>query len=371
MGLGRAAGDLNAQAMTIDQVIRLLRRSIPDKASTEAALARLEAIVQPIDWPSPETSFDDDLLTCSTVLFLQPARAVRAKHALRIALGGENFELLVGFLTFIRSAHCWTLMHPELAIEDDLNELLREHEELAHMLMVDKEAGQCEMGQRLFDELKSLRDLNERQELEKAKRALEESGRQKDLLMKEVDHRVKNSLQIVSSLLHLQAKAAGPAANQFYSAAARVGAIAAVHQQLHQYDEVGTVVLDRYIVDLCKQITAASSSPDRAWPLVVNADPLTISTDVAVPLALVVNELITNAIQHSRPAGESTLTAFRLVSLTKAMALPPAHLQIAWALDISGWVLELSRRSRVKSMRLSRGNVWRPVTRSQLRSLVA
>jgi two-component sensor histidine kinase len=305
LGLGRAAGDPNAEAMTIDQVVRLLQRSLPTEERTSAALARLEAITEPIDWPSPETSYDDDLLTSATVLFLQPARAVRAKYALRIALGGEKFELLVGFLTFIRSAHYWTLMHPELALEDDVKALLREHEELAQMLMVDTEAGQCEMGPRLFDELASLRDLNERQELEKAKRALEESGRQKDLLMKEVDHRVKNSLQIVSSLLYLQAKKAGPAASQFNNAAARVAAIAAVHQQLHKYDDVGTVVLDRYIIDLCRQITAASSSPDRAWLLVVDADPLTIPTDIAVPLALIVNELITNAIQHSRPQDES------------------------------------------------------------------
>ena len=291
--------------MTINQVVRLLQRSLPTEERTSAALARLEAITEPIDWPSPETSYDDDLLTSATVLFLQPARAVRAKYALRIALGGEKFELLVGFLTFIRSAHYWTLMHPELALEDDVKALLREHEELAQMLMVDTEAGQCEMGPRLFDELASLRDLNERQELEKAKRALEESGRQKDLLMKEVDHRVKNSLQIVSSLLYLQAKKAGPAASQFNNAAARVAAIAAVHQQLHKYDDVGTVVLDRYIVDLCRQITAASSSPDRAWSLVVDADPLTIPTDMAVALALIVNELITNAIQHSRPQDES------------------------------------------------------------------
>ena len=305
LGLGRAAGDPNAEAMTINQVVRLLQRSLPTEERTSAALARLEAITEPIDWPSPETSYDDDLLTSATVLFLQPARAVRAKYALRIALGGEKFELLVGFLTFIRSAHYWTLMHPELALEDDVKALLREHEELAQMLMVDTEAGQCEMGPRLFDELASLRDLNERQELEKAKRALEESGRQKDLLMKEVDHRVKNSLQIVSSLLYLQAKKAGPAASQFNNAAARVAAIAAVHQQLHKYDDVGTVVLDRYIIDLCRQITAASSSPDRAWLLVVDADPLTIPTDIAVPLALIVNELITNAIQHSRPQDES------------------------------------------------------------------
>jgi two-component sensor histidine kinase len=64
------------------------------------------------------------------------------------------------------------------------------------------------------------------------------------------------------------------------------------------------VALDRYLIDLCQQITAASSSPDRMWRLVVDGNALTISTDVAVPLALIVNELITNAIQHSRPVGE-------------------------------------------------------------------
>jgi two-component sensor histidine kinase len=305
LGLGRAAGDPNAHPMTINQVIRLLQRPVPTEERTSAALARLEAVTESMDWPAPETSFDDDLLTAATVLFLQPARAVRAKHALRIALGGEKFELLVGFLTFVRSAHYWTLMHPELALEDDVKALLREHEELARMLLEDAEAGHCEMGTRLFEELESLRDLNERQELEKAKRALEESGRQKDLLLKEVNHRVKNSLQIVSSLLHLQARTAGAAASQFHGAAARVAAIAIVHQQLHQYDDVGTVALDRYLIDLCRAITNASSGPDRAWPLVVNADPLIISTDDAVPLGLIANELITNAIQHSRPLGES------------------------------------------------------------------
>jgi two-component sensor histidine kinase len=305
LGLGRAAGDSNAQPMTIGQVIRLLQRPLPAAEHTDAALARLEAIAEPIDWPSPETSYDDDLLTSATALFLQPARAARAKHALRIALGGEKFELLVAFLTFVRSAHYWTLMHPELAPEDDMKALLREHEELARMLLEDTEAGHCEMGARLFDELQSLRELNERQELEVAKRALEESGRHKDLLMKEVDHRVKNSLQIVSSLLHLQAKTAGAAAKQFHNAAARVTAIAAVHRQLHRYDNVGTVALDQYLIDLTREIATASSGPDPSWSLVVDADPIVISTDVAVPLALIVNELIINAIQHSRPNGKT------------------------------------------------------------------
>jgi two-component sensor histidine kinase len=239
----------------------------------------------------------------ATILFLQPARAKAAKRALRIALGGEKFELLVGLLTFIRSAHYWTLMHPELVLEDDLTELLRQHEELAGLLCQDREAGHYEMGARLFEELESLRELNERQALDKARQALELKDRQKDLMLKEVDHRIKNSLLIVSSLLHLQAKGAGAAEAQFHKAAARISAIAAVHQQLHKSDYVGTVQLDEYLTNLCHEIANASGSSDCAWRLVVDAVPLTIANDIAVPLALIVNELLTNAIQHSRPMG--------------------------------------------------------------------
>jgi two-component sensor histidine kinase len=302
LGLGRSAGDPDAPVMTIAQVVHLLQRPIPSDEHVAAALARLEAVAEPIDWPLPETSYDEDLLTSATVLFLQPARANRAKRALRTALGDEKFELLVGFLTFIRSAHYWTLMHPELAFEDDIKELLREHEELAKLLLEDSDAGRCEMGARLFEELVSLRELNEREGLEKAKRALEESGRQKDLLMKEADHRIKNSLQIVSSLLSMHANTAGAAAGQFHNAATRVAAIAAVHRQLHRSDDVETVALDKYLVNLCREITTASSSTDQAWTLAVDADPLAIHTDLAMPVGLIVNELVTNAIQHSRPS---------------------------------------------------------------------
>jgi two-component sensor histidine kinase len=156
------------------------------------------------------------------------------------------------------------------------------------------------MGTRLFEELELLRDLNERQELQAAKRALEESGRQKDLLIKVVHHRVKNSLQIVSSLLLLQAKTAGAAAGQFHAAAARVAAIATVHEQLHKLDDIGMVALDCFLADLCQAIATASSSSDRPWSLMVEADPLVIPSDIAMPLGLIVNELITNAIKHSQ-----------------------------------------------------------------------
>src|ERR1700685_858962 len=85
LGLGRASGDGQAPKMTISQVIRLLQQPVPDEERTSAALARLEAIAEPIDWPQPETSYDEDLLKSGTVLFLLQARAVRVKNALRVA----------------------------------------------------------------------------------------------------------------------------------------------------------------------------------------------------------------------------------------------------------------------------------------------
>src|SRR5580698_4725296 len=53
LGLGRSAGDADAEAMTIKQVVRLLQRPIPTEADVSAAFARLEAVAEPIDWPSP------------------------------------------------------------------------------------------------------------------------------------------------------------------------------------------------------------------------------------------------------------------------------------------------------------------------------
>jgi hypothetical protein len=76
-------------------------------------------------------------------------------------------------LTFIRTAHYWTVVHPHLPLEDDAQQLLKVNEELTQRLLHDPEAARCDLGQRLFAELEDLRGLNERRELERAKQALE------------------------------------------------------------------------------------------------------------------------------------------------------------------------------------------------------
>ena len=248
----------------------------------------------------PETEADDWLIAAATLVFVEPARSERPRRALYQVLGGNRFEHLMGLLTFIRTAHYWTVLHPELLFEDDARDLLSLNEGLAGLLLQDPEAARCDMGTRLFAELEELRDLNERRELEKAKQALEAQVQEKELLLKEVNHRVKNSLQIVSSILNLQLPdvAGTQAADAIRNAAARVRAIAAVHERLYTGEDTRTVRLDTFLRDLCHDIHMASASPEG---IEMDFDRVDVPTDMAVPLALIVNELVTNVIKHVGP----------------------------------------------------------------------
>ena len=127
---------------------------------------------------------------------------------------------------------------------------------------------------------------------------------QKDLLFKEVNHRVKNSLQLVSSLLQLQRLSVrDPAAvHHLDDAVARVNAIAAIHERLYRSDDVTTVDFATYLSILCKDLEQTVHAGGRTWSVEVSADNATVPTDEALPMALIVNELVTNAIKHSNPA---------------------------------------------------------------------
>ena len=119
-------------------------------------------------------------------------------------------------------------------------------------------------------------------------------------MLNEVNHRVKNSLQIVSSILHLQLPhAKSPeAADALRSAGARVMAIAAVHERLYTGSDVRVVSLDEFLESLCEEIGRALGCSED-----IKADfaPVQVPTDMAVPLALIVNELVTNAIKYASP----------------------------------------------------------------------
>jgi signal transduction histidine kinase len=216
-GHGCPAGDAAAGTQTIDEVVNLLRRPSPWKRDMALVYASLESAPSTLDhWPEPGSRTEDEIFACAAVMFIEPARSDAARRALVHTLGMRDYELFCGCLTFIRTAHYWTMLHPEIESEEDMLELLRGHQELARLLLEDAEADRSEMSERMFAELTQLRELNERKELEKAKQSLEEKDRQKDQFIAVLAHELRNPLGAIRAAsyalrrLELQDRRAAP-----------------------------------------------------------------------------------------------------------------------------------------------------------------
>ena len=135
-------------------------------------------------------------------------------------------------------------------------------------------------------------------ERERHERNLMAALERHQFLVKEMNHRVKNSLGLVVSMLRLQAREnVDPEfAQQLEDATLRVGAIARVHEQLYQSSDVERFDVGRYIEAICKDLSASFAQCE----IHVQAQPgIVISTDRAISSALIVNELVSNAAKHA------------------------------------------------------------------------
>jgi len=155
VGNGHASGDPSATSQTIKQAIRLLKTPPPWQRDINALLRALETGPAAADWPGPETDLEDQVFSAATIVFVEPTKSGRARRALRNALGGERLELLLGLLAFIRTAHYWTIVHPEIVYEKDIHALIAANEELALLLLKDPEAAR---GSELSSKLEGQQD---------------------------------------------------------------------------------------------------------------------------------------------------------------------------------------------------------------------
>jgi two-component sensor histidine kinase len=126
-------------------------------------------------------------------------------------------------------------------------------------------------------------------------------GRQQ-LMAKEVNHRINNSLQIVATMLHLQTKSTQSADVQhaLRDASSRIAAIARAHQRLYGSEQIDTLDLGAYLGDVCNDLGQAMPGCKVHFD---GAGGLEIATDTAIPVALLVNELITNSAKYAYPGG--------------------------------------------------------------------
>lgn len=137
---------------------------------------------------------------------------------------------------------------------------------------------------------------------------------ERELLLKEVNHRVKNSLQLVLSMLSLQSQEfqQTQARDLFAKAIARVTAIASIHERLYQDNDPLTVEMQSYLTGLCRELARVGIDESRDATLQADIESLRLPAEHGVSVALIVNELVMNALKHGRPASGTAIINVRL-----------------------------------------------------------
>ncbi|MHA6688246.1 sensor histidine kinase [Mesorhizobium sp. A556] len=133
--------------------------------------------------------------------------------------------------------------------------------------------------------------------------------RHRNVLAAELAHRIKNSLQVISSFVAYELRqAADPCVEGYRAMQARIGAVAELYDVIAKSSAFGPVGVEAYLEGIASSIRSSLLGQDSKIEIAVEAEPLTIMADHAVPLGLMVNELATNAIKYAFPNGAGRIT---------------------------------------------------------------
>jgi len=143
-------------------------------------------------------------------------------------------------------------------------------------------------------------DITERKKVEEQIKA---SLREKEILLREINHRVKNNLQIISSLLSLQADSIEDKQAQklFEESQNRVRSMALIHEKLYQSKDFAHVNFGGYISNLATELFQFYKVNPSKIKLVLDTEDISIDVNTSIPCGLIINELITNVLKHAFP----------------------------------------------------------------------
>jgi PAS domain S-box-containing protein len=149
-----------------------------------------------------------------------------------------------------------------------------------------------------------VRDITERKKLENR---LKKSLKEKDLMMKEIHHRVKNNLMVIQSLLQLQSRYIKDkdTLNIFRESQNRAKSMALIHQRLYQSDDLKRIDFGEYARSLSIDLFRSNANSPELINLDIDVEKVMLDVNTAIPLGLILNELVTNSLKHAFPDGKS------------------------------------------------------------------
>jgi two-component sensor histidine kinase len=139
----------------------------------------------------------------------------------------------------------------------------------------------------------------------RAEDAMKSTLREKEVLLKETHHRVKNNLQIISSLLDLQTSTLRDprVLRSIEESQHRIRSMALIHEKLYQSPDLAEVDFAEYVDNLTAYLVRAYRFSDARIALKLQTDPVRLRIDTAIPCGLILNELVSNALKHAFPDG--------------------------------------------------------------------
>jgi two-component sensor histidine kinase len=143
---------------------------------------------------------------------------------------------------------------------------------------------------------------------------LAEDARRKVVLLKEIHHRVKNNLQVISSLLALQAAATEDKATRglLQESRNRVHSMALIHEKLYQSTDERGITFSTYVRDLAAHLRHSYAGNSESVTMDIDVEEITLDMDVLVPCGLIINELLSNALKYAFPDGRRGTISIRM-----------------------------------------------------------
>ncbi|MEM9823779.1 MAG: sensor histidine kinase, partial [Bacteroidota bacterium] len=162
-----------------------------------------------------------------------------------------------------------------------------------------------------------------RKELAEKNKLISKSLEEKEMLLKEIHHRVKNNLQVISSLLNLQSQTVKDASAQsaIIEGRNRVKSMALIHQNLYQEQDMRGVDAAEYVTKLTENLFDSYQVDHENIRFQHRVSPLTLDVDTVIPIGLILNELISNALKYAFPEGRPGILEVRLEESQEGLKL--------------------------------------------------